>query len=250
MQPKIFAPGIVSDPNASEYSGTFSPDGSEYYFYRFSDDSQARILFSKIIDGIWTEPEEVSFSMGYAAFEPYIGFDNQRLYFAWANSVPSGVSGLPAYFFVERKPDGWSEPVFAGQGMFVTSSRDGQFYTTDMSSRDKNETTYLAKIIMNEGVFTSYERLDIRPQWGFQAHPCIAPDGSYILFDVESGNHLYISFKKADGNWGEAIDLSEHGFDSKAGGAYISPDGKYLFFALNRDIWWVDARVIEDLRPQ
>jgi len=250
MQPKIFAPGIVSDPDAIEYSGTFSLDGSEYYFYRFSDDSQARILFSKIVDGYWTEPEEVSFSTGFAAFEPYIGFDNQRLYFAWANSVPSGERGLPAYFFVERTPDGWSEPVFAGQGMFVSSSRDGQFYTTDISSRSINGTTYLAKIIMNEGAFTSYERLEIRPQWGFQAHPCIAPDGSYILFDVESGNHLYVSFKKADGTWGEAIDLTQHGFDSKAGGAYISPNGEYLFFALNHDIWWVDIRVIEDLRSE
>ncbi len=250
MQPKIFAPGVISDPTAGEYSGTFSPDGSEYYFYRFSDDSQARILFSKIVDGIWTEPEEVSFSTGYAAFEPYIGFDNQRLYFAWAKPVPSGVTGLPAYFFVERTTDGWSEPEYAGQGMFVSSSRDGQFYTTDMSSRSKNGTTYLAKIIMNEGVFTSYERLEIRSQRGFQAHPCIAHDGSYILFDVESGHHLYISFKNTDGTWGEAIDLTQHGFDQKAGGAYISPDGKYLFFALNRDIWWVDIRVVEDLRPK
>lgn len=34
-----------------------------------------------------------------------------------------------------------------------------------------------------------------------------------------------------------------------AGGAYISPDGKYLFFALRDDMWWVDAGVIEELRP-
>jgi hypothetical protein len=40
------------------------------------------------------------------------------------------------------------------------------------------------------------------------------------------------------------------GFDLGAGGAYVSPDGKYLFFALRDDIWWVDARVIEDLRPE
>jgi hypothetical protein len=34
-----------------------------------------------------------------------------------------------------------------------------------------------------------------------------------------------------------------------AGLASISPDGKYLFFHLNDDIWWVDAEVIKTLNP-
>ena len=43
------------------------------------------------------------------------------------------------------------------------------------------------------------------------AHPCISPDESYIIYDVEvtSGygdNDLYISFNK-NGNWTEAINL-------------------------------------------
>jgi len=29
----------------------------------------------------------------------------------------------------------------------------------------------------------------------------------------------------------------------------IAPDGKYLFFSVGDDIWWVDIRVIENLRP-
>jgi len=66
---------------------------------------------------------------------------------------------------------------------------------------------------------------------------------------VEGGSYLFVSFKNQDGTWGEAIDLTEHGFDPLAGGAYISPDGKYLFFALRDDIWWVDIKVIENLRP-
>ena len=34
---------------------------------------------------------------------------------------------------------------------------------------------------------------------------------------------------------------------------YVTPDGGYLFFTSNRsergNIWWVDARVIDDLKP-
>jgi hypothetical protein len=247
LEPKIFAPGIISDPNFSEYSGAFSPDGSEYYFYRFSQTSEAVLLFSKIIDGKWSIPEQLAITAEYTAFEPYVTLDNQRLYFAWGYPVPSGQPEFP-YFFVERTQDGWSEPKQAGQGMFISSSQDGQLYTTDMSSRSVDGKTYLAKITVTDGVFTDYERLDIDVPWGEPAHPCIALDESYIIFDVGRGNHLFISFKNADGTWGEPIDLTGHGFDSMAGGAYISPDGKYLFFSLDKDIWWVDIEVIENLR--
>ena len=249
VEPIIFAPGIVSDPEFTEYSGAFSPDGNEYYFYRFSENSQSKLLFSKMLNDSWTEPEELSFSAGYGAFEPYIGFDNKRLYFAWTKPAPSGIRGLPSYFFVERTQAGWSEPKFAGQGMFISSSRDGQFYTTDMSSRNADGKTYLAKITVTDGVFTEYDRLPIETPRGNPAHPCIAPDGSYIIFDVENGNYFFVSFRNPDGTWGEPIDLTKHGFDPMAGGAYISPDGEYLFFALRGDIWWVDISVIEKLRP-
>jgi hypothetical protein len=36
----------------------------------------------------------------------------------------------------------------------------------------------------------------------------------------------------------------------KAGYAMLSPDGKYLFFSAGGDIYWVSAKIIEDLRPK
>jgi hypothetical protein len=250
MEPEIFAPGIISAPDFMEFSGTFSTDGSEYYFYRFYENLQGgRILFSKIVDGKWTTPEQLAFTEEFGASEPLLTFDNTKLFFMWKHPVPPGQPGFPAYFFVERMPEGWSEPKYAGQGMFLSSSRDGQLYTTDMSLYAYG-TTYLAKVTIDNGLFTNYEKLSIQPRLGSQAHPCIAPDGSYLLFDVNGGKYLFVSFKKADGTWGEAIDLTKHGFDRLAGGAYVSPDGKYLFFALHGDIWWVDIKVVENLRPE
>lgn len=247
MEPRIFAPGFISSPEFSEYSGAFSPDGEEYYFFRYTPTTDAVLLVSKVLGGLWSVPEQVEVTAGYAAFEPYVTVDNQRLYFNWGYPVSPGEPQFP-YYFVERTQDGWSEPIFAGQGMFMSSSQDGQLYTTDMSSRDVNGKTYIAKITTTDGVFTDYERLDIKTHGNNPAHPCIAPDGSYILFDVGGGYHLFVSFKEPDGTWGEPIDLTEHGFDQMVGGAYISPDGKYMFFALDKDIWWVDIKVIENLR--
>jgi hypothetical protein len=251
--PQIFAPGIVSSPDFSEYSGTFSGDGKEYYFYRFSPSSESEILYSRFANGEWTTPTPLPLTAAYGAGEPHITLDNGRLYFMWDRPVAAGQSGNAdgfGYYVAERTASGWSEPRYAGQGMFLSSDSDGQLYTTDMSSRSEDGETYLAKLTTEEGLFTDYERLTIPTYLGSQAHPCIAPDGSYLLFDVDGGSHLFVCFRESDGSWGEAIDLVEHGFDLGAGGAYVSPDGKYLFFALRDDIWWVDAKVIEDLRPE
>ncbi len=242
--PVVFAPYIVSLPGFVEYSGTFSPDGREYYFYRFSNTMTATIYFSKMIEEEWTNPEPVGFSSGHAAYEPHITFDNLSLYFSW-NTGP----GLPGIWVTKRVSENWSAPKYAGQGMFVSSDSIGNIYITDMSSYLINGKTYLAKVTVNNDIFTNYQRLNISAHYESQAHPCIAPDGSYIIFDVEEGNYMYICFKKQNGTWGEAIDLTNYGFDPMAGAATISPDGKYLFFCLNQDIWWVSTKIIEKLRP-
>jgi hypothetical protein len=253
MEPEIFARGIVSDPNFMEYSGTFSPDGSEYYFNRWFDSMESVLLYSRFVDGIWTEPEQLAITEGYVTSEAFVTLDNKWLYFIWGRPVPEGrVSYLNGggYYVSERMPEGWSEPKYAGQGMFISASRDGQIYTTDMSARNRNGSTYLATVAVEEGVFTQLERLPLQSPMGDPAHPCIAPDGSFLIFDVGHGNYLLVSFKQADGTWGDPIDLTKHGFDTEAGGAYVSPDGRYLFFALDEDIWWVDIQVIENLRPE
>lgn len=249
MEPQIFAPGFISHADYYEYSGSFSPDGEEYYFYPFTPTMEAVVLFSKVVEGVWSIPAQLEVTSKYAAFEPFVTMDNQRLYFAWGYPVPAVQPPFP-YFFVERTQEGWSDPILAGQGMFLSSTRDGQLYITDMSTRNLDGRTYLAKVTQTNGVFTGYERLDISVVKGYPAHPCIAPDESYILFDVESGSHLFVSFKQEDESWGEPIDLTDHGFNKGAGGAYISPDGKYLFFSLNHDIWWVDIKVIESLNQK
>ncbi len=257
--PQIFAPGIVSIGGATEWCGTFSPDGSEYYFYRYLPDSPSRLYFSRLENGAWTPPAMCQFAGEYEAAEPCFNADGSRLYFNWWYPVPEGQPGhdsFSTYYFVERTVSGWSEPVYAGQGMFMTASRDGKLYTTDVSGLKPvgggmlaPGLTYLVEIKTADGVFTGYERININTYLGTQAHPCIARDGSYMLFDVGGGNHLFVSFKASDGTWGDAIDLTKYGFDWLAGGATISPDGKYLFFALRGDIWWVDIGVVESLRP-
>ena len=57
-------------------------------------------------------------------------------------------------------------------------------------------------------------------------------------------------FKKKDGSWGVAIKFSDNVNTGHNICASISPDGKYLFYNANKDIYWVDARIIEELKPK
>jgi Tol biopolymer transport system component len=251
MTPAIFAPGIVSSTGFVEFKGSFSPDGNEYYFYRLSypsDEIVPTIFLSKVENGVWTQPARLQISQGTRAFHPCVSSDNKWLFFYW--QFGQGQTQRTGFYASERTDTGWSVPRYAGHGMYLTSDHSGQLYTTESvwGSQPKH---YLAKVTFSDGVFTHYERLDIDTQFGKQTHPCIARDGSYIIFDTEDDiSRLFVSFKDKDGSWGEAIDLTEHGFEPDSRGAYISPDGKYLFFSYKDDIWWIDTKVIEKLKPK
>ena len=86
--------------------------------------------------------------------------------------------------------------------------------------------------------------------------PYIAPDESYLLFCSNIQNpeqkrcHIYISYKNEDGEWGEPVDLSmKVNFKLKSSKfPYVSPDCKYVFFSSGDNIYWVSAKIIDDLR--
>jgi len=251
MTPEVFAPGIVSSTKFIDFKGSFSPDGDEYYFYRLShpsDELIPTIFFTKIENGTWTEPVPLQISKGTRAFHPCISSDGKWLFFLW--QFGPGQAGQSGYYASARTDTGWSAPKYAGQGMYLTSEKSGQLYTTE-SVWGNQPKHYLAMVTFRNGFFSDYKRLNINPHYGNQTHPCIAPDGSYMIFDIEVENgSLFVSFKDKEGNWGEAIDLTKHGFKPDTRGAYISPDGKYLFFAVDGDIWWVDIQVIARLKPK
>lgn len=251
MTPEVFAPGIVSSREFVDFKGSFSPDGNEYYFYRLSDSSDElipTIFFTKVENGMWTEPAPLQVSQGARAFHPCVSTDNRWLFFLW--QFGQGKTQQSGYYASARTDTGWSVPKYAGQGMYLTSDNSGLLYTTE-SVWGNQPRHYVARVSFSKGLFAHYERLNISTHYGKQTHPCIAPDGSYIIFDTEDEiSSLFVSFKDNDGSWREAIDLTQHGFKHDARGAYISPDGRYLFFSYERDIWWIDGKVIERLRPK
>ena len=93
--------------------------------------------------------------------------------------------------------------------------------------------------------------------------PFVAPDESYLIVCQEKeGGYgewdLYVAFRRKDESWTRPVNLGENvnsrGYEVRP---YVTPDGKYLFFTSYRSldphdggIYWVDASVIEDARPE
>jgi Tol biopolymer transport system component len=193
-----------------------------------------------LVDGTWSEPAPVAFSARYGAHEPHLTLDNATLYFGWFRPVPPGETSDMDYgiWAVDRTSDGWSEPRYVGQGMYVSSDRSGQVYVTDLNASSHA----VSLVTLTEGRFTTYEHITTG------AHPGIAPDGSYLLYDRGGGDHLYVRFRLEDGTWGEVIDLTREGLPWGAGIASISPDGLYLFYTDGHDLYWVSTEIITALR--
>ena len=246
LTPEIFAPGIISTPEKNEFCASFSPNGMEFYFNR-----GMKIMVCLLKDGQWSSPEPVSFSAGLPAHEAHITYDNKKIFWGWFKD------GYGIYYS-DRILDGWSEAKSAGmegRGFSVTSDSSGQLFITKSGP---GMIPVIARVATKEGVFIDMiaiagevnNTVGVENAKGFRnmSHPGISPDGSYMLFDCNGGSHLWITFRKADGTWSEAVDLSKHGIGREFGIPTVSRDGKYIFFSGNGDIYWVSVKIIEDLR--
>ena len=61
---------------------------------------------------------------------------------------------------------------------------------------------------------------------------------------------LFVCFRKEDNSWGKAISFGDNVNTGANMCAKLSPDGKYIFYFANKDIYWVDAKVIVDLKSK
>ncbi|WP_438423609.1 hypothetical protein [Aquimarina macrocephali] len=252
--PEPFAPGMVTTEEW-QWSGAFTPDLKEFYFIRevgeTEEDKKMKFVVIQNKNNKWQE-SVISPRVG----EPFISPDGKTMHLGTR--------------YKERTETGdWSKiksldvPFKDFPIMLLTASAKGTYVFDSMG----------------EGILR-YSRLidgerEEPKQFGKEintgrsnAHPFIAPDESYILWDGRRdsgyGNaDIYISFQQQDGSWGEAINLGDKiNTESSEAGAFVSPDGKYLFFNRNVgktkptdryddvDIFWVDAKVIKNLRPK
>jgi hypothetical protein len=252
LKAKIFAPGIVSKALGHNFICTFSPDGKEFYFNHFMT-----IMVCRLLDDGWTAPEPVTFTGKYRAHEPHITLDGKKLYFGWFHPTPEGFPkpskeyGDYGIYVCERTHDGWGKPKYVGFGMFVTSSRGGKVYVTEIR---EGANFQIRRATLENGIFAKLEPLggglaDMHLHFPGSGHPSISPDGRTILFDVKRGYGLIAAYLDESGVWSKPVNLCKHGLSEGAGVSNYSPDGKYIFFHDKGDIYWISSEFVEQLRP-
>lgn len=57
----------------------------------------------------------------------------------------------------------------------------------------------------------------------------------------QPGAGLYVCFRAPDGAWGEIVPLCDRLGIPPVGQGALTLDGRYLFFSLAGDVYWVDA---------
>lgn len=257
LMPKLFDPKIVS-PEGKFDAGWFSPDMKEFYFTRRGGKDKKRTFFViRYENKCWGNESETDIKW------PHFSADGNIMY-----------SGKE---YRERTDKGWSAPKSLGEILKQTAhglsvSANGTYYFP-LFEHEKEFYSGHGKLSYSRLINGQYESpgtlsKDINTgKW--IAHPYIAPDESFLIWDVvrEGGygqSDLYISFKQENGSWVSPINMGPQiNTDFQESTPQVTHDGKYLFFS--RGDWkveedgsrhyvskkyWVDTKVIDNLKPK
>ena len=239
--PLVFAPDVISIDDHASASITFNPDITELFLNHRKEGKNYNIYTSKLIDGKWSKLELAPFStnLEYLDFHPRFNLKGDRLYFG--STRPVNEDRKLHQWYVEKNDNGdWGEPIMLGQPfadifiMGAIPTENGNLYFTS-GTRTEGEGIYYA--VNQNGKYPSIKRMEdaINANGKSIAHPYIAPDESYLIYDSNKANEpengdLFISFNQ-NGTWTESYPLGPKiNTELSEGAATVSPDGKFLFF--------------------
>ena len=222
----------------------------------------------KLIGNIWKPPVIIPFSSEYRFGEANVTADGSKLLFCskYFYDKSKDTRDLDLWI-MERKNGVWQKPMHLNSAInsdhheaFPTMANSGNLYF--FREYDDNRGCEIMVSEYINGVYTEPENLGSSINTNkHECDPFIDPHERYLIYcvrDREGGygkNDLYISFRTGQNTWGKSINMGSK-INSKAEEItpHVSPEGKYLFFTSNRkgnyDIYWVDAKIIEELKEK
>ena len=260
--PELFAPNLVSKPNRHEFGCTLSKDGSEFYF-GVDNNGVMEIHYSILDEGVWSPQKKLFESDSISFNDPMLSPDQKRLYFI-SNQAHGEIriKDDTDIWYVERENKGseWSKPLPLGPAVnsdlneyYASFTNDGTLY---FASKDRSEDApqYAYDIFRSKyknGAFQKAKKLTETINTNrYEADVFIAPDESYMIFCSIRKNglgqgDLYISFRDETGNWSESVNMGDSiNTEKHELCPFVSPDGKYLFYTRNQDIYWVSTNIL------
>lgn len=262
--PEIFAPGEISLPDRGEFASVFSADGTELIF-GVSDGKKTEVRSTRWNGNTWTEPRAIVSHERYSYMDAFLSPDETQLYYISNQPLDgTGEPKDPDLWFSVRTEDGWGPPQHAGP---VLNSGKGEYYvsftdqgtlyfTTNRAAAEGNEINFdIHAAPKVDGEYQQPVRLgDSVNSPGYDGDVFVAPDESYLIFssgrpDGLGEGDLYVSFRTANGEWTEANNMGPTiNTEGQDYCPFVTRDGRYLFYSRNRDIYWVDASIIDTYR--
>jgi hypothetical protein len=268
--PAIFAPGIVCTEMNEGYL-VFLDYGRVLVFDRWlpqTEESNPYLVMEER-DGRWAKPRPSPHPQNPYDPDLPVAPDEKTLFFAlnrstggmgesetgwdiwmthWTDFGFSPIRRLEEPVSSEKR-DAWASLAENGN-LYFMSNRDGGYGRWDIYRAEYKEGQYVN--VQNIGLSVNSEVSD--------ADPAIAPDESYLVFCSQRPDgfgklDLYITFRKQDGTWSNPQNMGP-GINTPYSDEkpYVTPNGKFLFFSNdargNLDIYWVDAKIIQNLKPQ
>lgn len=270
---ELFDPGFFPE---NEYLGCsgFLNEGTVFIYTSMRPNADWRLRPTYVTEmkkGKWTAPRIAPFSR-YAPYNFTVGPDGQTLYFTTLKSPDKTTHVFleqANIWAVKLEMDGWTEPV-----MFGRSINTDKYYENYPSVTVNGTVYYMSRREDGIGRTDVYRSRNLDGKYGKTENlgipvnteesdidPFVAPDESYLIVCREAAGgygsyDLYIHFQRHDGSWTGPVNMGEEvnssGFEARP---YVTPDGKFLLFTSNRPnqardegIYWVDARVIAELR--
>lgn len=260
--PKVFAPGKVSRSDQFEFGAVFSKERDEF-FYGVEINGKAETRMMKFKNGSWTAPVTILVHDTYSYNDPFLSPDEKKLFFI-SDRPLSGSGPKKDYdiWYVERRTAGWSEPVNAGRNInsdkneyYISFSKNGTMYfSSNIGDKEGKKNYDIYSSAFSEGKFQSPVKLPPAVNSSYyEADVFVAPDESYLVFAANrpgglGSGDLLVSFREPGGNWSASRSIDAINTDMDDFCPYVSPDGKYLFYASRGDIYWVSTEVIHKLR--
>jgi hypothetical protein len=271
MRPEVFAPRFFLE-DKNWFNVVFSPNGNELYFVTdFDSNRSADIMWLRNMDGIWTDPEPVSFNSKFNDLNMCLSADGNKFFFRSKRPIPgSDIPSVERHYlwFTTRTKEGWSDPQlveYSGFESITTAyqsiTNEGTLYfATPGSAGDLD--IHRSKFV--DGSYSLPENLGYPPNTEYsEADLFIARNESFIIAscwgrpDNNGESDLYISFHKNDGSWTKLINMGKPiNNELNENCPMISPDGKYFFFlrynpTIDKAVtYWVSAKIIKGLKPK
>ena len=212
-------------------------------------------MYTTYANNQWTVPDTIPFTIGRRTGEPFFAYGGNRLYMFATNAVNH--VGIADLSYSEQQGTGWSDPISMGN---PPNSEGYQYHPClvgdtsiyfSSNAGDICRCQYVNGVYQNRVIFPVPVNHIGAQTWG---DPFVSANESYMILKLirEEGyaqNDLYIAYKKTDGTWtnpknlGNIINTPD---DENSGD--ITPDGLYMTYGRNNDLYWVSTGFIDSLK--